>query len=510
MPAPEPDSNDHADPTGRTPDTGSPSTSSGEKPLLAALDRFHDAGALSLALPAHRAARGPLRPSAAPWTGDAAFAADVGMDKGVDDRLRSRGVQERAQALFAEALGADRTWFSTGGSTMSVHVAMLAALHPGETLVMARNGHKSAFAGLVLAGVRPVYVDPVYDDRWQIAHGVEPEALDRVLHAHPEARAAMVFTPTYYGVSSDVAGLAEVAHAHDVPLLTDDAWGLDHAFCDRFPSTALAAGADLSIGSVHKTLDSLGQTSVLSVRGDRVDRARVDLALELEQSTSASTLLLASIDAARERFARDGERLLGAALDRARRLRRELAAVDGLVVLDEDSVRDCAGVVALDPTHVSVDVTGLGLTGFAVADRLRDRFGIHVELADHRRVMALVSVADGDRELDRFREALEAVAADPGPPVTVPEVPRTARLRMPTVALPRDAVLGRTEMVDREQAVGRVCAEMICPYPPGIPVTAPGERLSGEALRYLGAVVAAGGVVQGAVDPTLTQVRVAV
>jgi arginine decarboxylase len=478
-------------------------------PIPAALERFHRDGATSLALPAHRAGRGAVRPSAAPWTGDAAFAADVGMDKGVDDRLRAHGVQTHAEALFAEAVGAERTWFSTGGSTMSVHVAMLAACRPGETMVMARNGHKSAFAGLVLAGIRPVYVEPVYDDRWQIAHGVEPEALDRALHAHPEARAAMVFTPTYYGVSSDVAGLAEVAHSHGLPLLTDDAWGLDHAFSDRFPPTAMEAGADLSIGSVHKTLDALGQTSVLSVRGERIDRTRLELALELEQSTSASTLLMASIDAARARFAADGGRLLGAAIDRAAALRETLAAVPGLMVLDEDDVRACPGVIALDPTHVSIDVTGLGLTGFAVADRLREQHGVHTELADHRRIMALVSVADGDRELDRFREALEAVATHPAPSVPIPDVPRTARLRMPTVALPRDAVLGRTEMVERSRAVGRVCAEMICPYPPGIPVTAPGERLSGEALRYLGAVVDAGGVVQGAADPTVATIRVA-
>jgi arginine decarboxylase len=479
-------------------------------PIVSALRRFHDEDTVSVALPPHRAARGGVRPSAAPWLGDAAFAADVGLDKGVDDRRHRGAVLERAQALFAEAVGADRTWFSTAGSTLNVHVAILAAVRPGETLMMARNGHKSAFAGLVLAGARPVYVEPEYDERHRLAHGVDPEALDRALREHPEAKAAMVSTPTYYGVSSDVAALAEVAHAHDVPLMTDDAWGLAHAFSSRFPATALSSGADLAIASVHKSLDALGQTSVLCTRGERIDPARIDLAFELEHSTSASTVLLASIDAARERFAREGEDLLAAALDRAGHLRDALAAVPGLAVLDEDDLRDRAGATALDPTHISIDVTGLGLTGFAAADRLLERSQLHVELADHRRVMVLVSVLDGDRALERCRDAFAALAADPGPPVPIPDVPRPERLRMPTVTLPRDAVLGRTEMVEREQAVGRVCAEMICPYPPGIPVTAPGERLTGEVLDYLGAVVSAGGVMQGAVDPTVSRIRVAV
>jgi arginine decarboxylase len=166
-----------------------------------------------------------VTPDAAAWAGGQAFRADVGMNNGVDNRHQSWQVEPTAMQLFAKSVGADQTLFSTNGSSENVHVAMMAAVRPGETLVLARNGHKSAFAGLVLSGAHPVYVDPVYDERWQIAHGVDPASLGRVLRAHPSAWAVMMFTPTYYGVSADVKALAQICHAHGIPLLTDDAWG---------------------------------------------------------------------------------------------------------------------------------------------------------------------------------------------------------------------------------------------------------------------------------------------
>jgi arginine decarboxylase len=411
--------------------------------------------------------------------------------------------------LFAQAVGADQTLFSTDGSTENVHVAMMTAVRPGETLVMARNGHKSAFSGLVLSGARPVYVDPVYDDRWQLAHGVDPTELERVLDAMPDARAVMLFTPTYYGVSADVRGLAEVAHRRGIPLLTDDAWGLDYSFCSRLPPSAIESGADLAIGSVHKTLNGFGQTSVLSVQGELIDTTRLELVFELEQSTSASALLLSSIDAARRQFQRDGEELLGRAIDHAHRLRETIEQLPGLDLMTED-VCGAPGAMAFDPTHVTFDVVGLGMTGFSAADWLRQHRGIHVELADHRRVMALITYADSQANMDRMSEALRALVtthdgADHGP---IPDVPRPADLRTETVMLPRDAFLGTTELVPWREAPGRVSAEMICPYPPGIPITAPGERLTAEVVDYLEQLAATGVMVEGAADETLEQFRV--
>jgi arginine decarboxylase len=264
-------------------------------PVGDAIRDFHARGDLAFGIPAHRSGTGDVRPDGAEWAGEQAFRADLGMNNGVDNRHQSWQVEPTAMERFAQAVGADQTLFSTNGSSENVHVAMMTAVQPGETLVLAHNGHKSAFAGLVLSGARPVYVDPVYDSVWQVAHGVDPAELDRVLDAHADAKAVMVFTPTYYGVSADVKALAGICHARGLPLMTDDAWGLDYSFCSRLPPSALQSGADLAIGSVHKTLNGFGQTSVLSVQGDRLDTSRLELVFELAQSTSASSLLLSSI-----------------------------------------------------------------------------------------------------------------------------------------------------------------------------------------------------------------------
>jgi arginine decarboxylase len=479
-----------------------------DAPIGEGIVDFHARDALAFGIPAHRAGTGDVVPDAAAWTGMDAFRADPGMNNGVDNRHQSWQVEPKAMELFADAVGADQTLFSTNGSTENVHVAMLTAVRPGETVVMARNGHKSAFSGLVLSGARPVYVDPVYDGRWQVAHGVDPDALRRVLDATPEASAVLMFTPTYYGVSADVAGLAAAAHDHGIPLITDDAWGLDYSFCSRLPESAIASGADLAIGSVHKTLNGFGQTSVLSVQGELIDTARLELVFELEQSTSASSLLLSSIDAARRQFQRDGEELLGRAIDHALRLRAAIEEIPGLDLMPD--VSGGPGAFAFDPTHVTFDVVGLGLTGYSAADWLREHCRIHVELSDHRRLMAIVTYADSDANIDRLIDALQRLAsdhgdADRGP---FPDVPLTADLRMETVMLPRDAFLGSTEMVPWRKAAGRISAEMVCPYPPGIPVTAPGERLTTEVVDYLQQVVAAGAMVEGAADETLAELRV--
>jgi arginine decarboxylase len=478
-------------------------------PIGDAIEAFHERDDLSFGIPAHRSGRGGGTPLATRWTGAEAFRADVGMNKGVDTRHQSWKVEPTAMALFAEAVGADQTMFSTNGSTENVHVAMMAAVRPGESLVMARNGHKSAFSGLVLSGAMPIYVDPDHDPRWQVAHGVDPAKLDQALRDHPEAVAAMVFTPTYYGVSADVAGLADAAHAHGVPLLTDDAWGLDYSFSERLPPSALQSGADLTIGSVHKSLNGLCQTSVISRKGDRIDPDRLSLVFELSQSTSASPLLLSSIDAARHDFAHHGEELLGKALDLALDIRGHLTGISGIAIMG-DQVLDSPGAAYFDPTHISIDVLGLGLTGFQAADWIQHHHGLHLELADQRRVMALITFADTRATATRLIDAITDLASTHAGRQAIQPMAAADldALRMDTVVLPRDAFLGRTEMVPWREAAGRVAAEMICPYPPGIPVVAPGELLTGDVVDYLQQQVAAGAMVEGAADETLAELRV--
>jgi len=482
-------------------------------PIADALENFWERDTLSFGVPAHQGGRGP-EPEAALWAGIEAIRADAPMAHGVDRLDRSWQVQSTAQELFAEATGAQQTLFSTNGSSMSARVAMMAVAGPGETLLMARNGHKSAFAALVLSGANPVYVDPVYDEELEIAHGVEVSAMGAALEAHPEAKAAMVFTPSYYGTSADVRGLAEACHGRSVPLVTDDAWALDYAFVEHpdLPEGALAQGADLAIGSVHKTLSGFSQTSVLSMQGELVDPERLSLCFELEESTSVSTLMLLGIDGARRQFVREGYELLDRAVRMAKLARERLAEeVPELYVVDQEELGSRPGVVGVDPTHLLIDVAPVGLTGYEATHWVLDEHAIAFELMDHRRIMPLITYAHGEEDIERLVVALRDLVDRRGEAGRAPDVrtlPSRAELRTEQAVLPREAFFAPTELVAITEASGRVSAELVTPYPPGIPALAPGEIINEAIVDYFQGTSAAGGFVEGAADPTLRTLRV--
>jgi arginine/lysine/ornithine decarboxylase len=482
-------------------------------PIADAMRAYRERDMLSFAIPAHSGGRGP-QPEFVQWAGADAARFDLPMSHGVDTRDRAWKVQATAQELFAEAIGARKTLFSTNGSTMNAHVAVMTVAGPGETVVMARNGHKSAFAALVLSGARPVYVEPYYDRELALALGPLPGDLRNVLEANPEARAAMVFTPSYYGTSADVSALAGICHERNLPLVTDDAWGLDYDLVGHpgLPQGGLSRGADLAIGSVHKTLTGLSQTSVLSVGSDRIDTTRLELCFELEESTSTSSLLLSAIDGARRQFVREGEQLLDRALSSAQLLRERLAAeVPELRVVSTEDLAARPGVAGVDPCHVLIETAPIGMTGYQADDWLREERQIDVELADHRRILPLISFAHGEPEIDRLVRALkEMVASHAGSRNggRIPELPAGEELRTQQAMLPREAFFSATEHVKPKAAVGRISAELVTPYPPGIPVTAPGEIITDTIVDYLEAFVANGGFVEGAADQALDRFRV--
>src|SRR3954463_1047705 len=331
----------------------------------------------------------------------------------------------------------------------------------------------------------------------------------------------MVFTPSYYGTSGDVAAFAEACHARDLPLVTDDAWALDYAFRGDadLPRGALEQGSDLAIGSVHKTLSGLGQTSVLSVASDRIDSERLTLCFELEESTSASALLLAGIDLARAQFVREGSALLDRAVNSARLLRERLAAeVPELRVVASEELATRPGVAGVDATHVLIETASVGLTGYEADDWLRDERQVDVELVDHRRGMPLVTFAHGEAEGDRLEggaagrvRALRALVderGEPGADTPVKPLPSRAELRTEAAMVPRDAFFSPTEAVKPGDAPGRVSAEWITPYPPGIPAIAPGEVLTEPIVGYLEEGVRNGAFVEGAAAPSLGSCRV--
>ena len=480
-------------------------TSQDAAPIADAIREFWEADRLAFGIPAHGGGRGPV-PEFAQWAGMDAARYDLGISHGVDRRDRSWGVQEAAQQLFAEASGAQQVLFSTNGSSMNVHVALLAVAGENGKVIVARNGHKSVFAGLVVSGAHPIYLDPVYDEELEIAHTPLAADVAAVLDAHPDARAVMIHTPSYYGTSADVRAIAAACHERDRPLVTDDAWGLDYSFGahPQLPESALEQGSDLAIGSVHKTLSGLAQTSVLSVGSDRIDAERLTLCFELEESTSASALLSSSIDGARRQFVRDGDALLGHAVDMAELFRARLAAeVPELRVVSVEELKSRPGVSAVDPTHPLIETASVGLTGYEAEDWLLDHHGITTELHDHRRIMPLITYAHSEDDIGRFVGALrDLVDAKGGEPLER-RFPSRQALRSETVMRPRDAFFLDKEHVKPKDAVGRVSGELVTPYPPGIPAVAPGEVLTEEIVGYLEEVVALGGFVEGATDQRL-------
>jgi len=328
----------------------------------------------------------------------------------VGDVLREpTGCIEEAQDLAAALYGADAAFFAVNGTTGAIHAMLVAALSPGDAVLVPRNVHRSVFGGLVLADARPIYIEPVVDEALGIAHGLSTEAVREACRLHPEAKALLLVSPTYYGVASDVRAIAEIVHAAGMALLVDEAHGAHLAFSDDLPESAIAAGADLVAQSTHKLLGAMTQASLLLLREGRIEKERVQRAMSLLTSTSPNYLLLASLDIARLQMAEAGAAHLARAVGLARKLRREVNAMPGLFSFGEERMGG-AGAFALDPLKLTVTVTGLGLTGAEAAHILRHEHKIEAELFDAQNVLFLLTYADTEESAGRLLAALSSLA----------------------------------------------------------------------------------------------------
>ena len=477
-------------------------------PYLDALVAYGFRGSGRFHVPGHKGGPG-ADPGLRFAVGDRALAVDVPQDVEGIDVGPSPTPFERAERLAAEAYGAGRTWFLTNGATQGNHALCLALAPLGARVVAQRNSHASVVDGLVLSGGLPSFVAPEYDDDLGMAHGVAPEALARALAKAPDARAAFIVSPTYYGLAADVAGCAEVAHAAGVPLVVDQSWGPHFGFHPDLPRGALSEGADAVLTSTHKIVGSLTQSAMLHVaEGGLVDAEAVARAIRLTRSTSPSSLLFASLDAARRQLAVHGEALLHETLRAIRHAREKLDGIDGVAVIGPEMVGR-PGVAGWDPLRIVLDVRGTGCTGYEVADAVKHSYDVQPELATQATIVLLVGIAEQPVALERVAGDLEEVVKRIYRPGVVPAViAPPAALEQQMAVAPRDAFLGDAEVVAIEQAVGRISCESIAGYPPGIPALLPGERITEETLGYLQAIVAAGSRLHGASDPALRSINV--
>ena len=483
-------------------------------PYLDALVAHGFRGSTRFHVPGHKGGPG-ADPGLRSALGANALALDLPQDLEGIDLGPSPTPYERAELLAAEAYGAGRTWFLTNGATQGNHALSLALAPLGAHAVVQRNSHASVIDGMVLSGGVPHYVAPTYDDELGMAHGVTPEALREALaeaaEAGTPARAAFIVSPTYYGLAADVEGCARAAHEAGAALVVDQSWGPHLGFHPALPPSALSLGADAVLTSTHKIVGSLTQSAMLHLGStDRIDPAAVARVVRLMRTTSPSSLLLASLDAARRQLAIHGEAMLDRTLKAAAQAREAIDAIPGCSVVGEDLV-GAPGVAGWDPLRIVTDVRATGCTGYELATALRNSHDVQVELATQA-TFVLVLGADQPREpLERFTHDFAQIVAREARPGDAGALARSpAALRNEVAATPREAFLGETEVVDVERAAseGRISAEAIAGYPPGIPALLPGERITTELVAYLRELTAAAARLHGASDPAFRSITV--
>lgn len=484
-----------------------------QTPYLDALSAYAARSPARLHVPGHKGGQG-ADPALMEAIGERALSMDVpaltyGIDVGIDPTPF-----EAAQRLAAEAWGAERAWFLINGASQGNLAAGLALAHRGSEVVVQRNAHSSTIDALILSGLRPTFVAPELDSELGIAHCLTPETLRAALEAAPAAVAAWAVSPTYFGAVADIRSLVEVAHDRGVPLVVDEAWGAHMAFHEALPEHALAAGADLVISSTHKIVGSLTQSAMLHLghgAGALIGADTVDRAVTLTESTSPNSLLFASLDAQRRQAAVHGRELLEHTMGALAEARDEIRAIEGLDVLDE-RLAGRPGVHAYDPLRLAVDVRGVAANGYELAALLREIDDINLELYGQNVLVAVFGMGErGLEEASRLVEALRTAVArvglEPaGASASFAAAPPWGELAM----TPREAYLGSQEVVPAAEAVGRIAAESLATYPPGIPNVLPGERLTAETLAYVQRTLELGGSVRGASDRLLRTVRVVV
>ena len=471
-------------------------------PIFEALRAFSKERVVPFDVPGHKHGKG--NPELTEFLGQATMDADVNSMKPLDNLCHPVSVIHDAEVLAAQAFGAAHAFFMVSGTTGSVQAMILSVCKRGDKIIMPRNVHRSAINALVLCGAVPVYVNPGVDPQLGIALGMSLADVERAIEANPDAKAVLVNNPTYYGVCSDLRSIVKLAHAHGMRVLADEAHGTHFSFSDALPVSAMAAGADMAAVSMHKSGGSLTQSSLLLI-GPAMNEGHVRQIINLTQTTSGSYLLLSSLDISRRNLALRGKESFAKVAKMAEYARDEINAIGGYYAYGKDLING-GSVYDFDVTKLSVYTRDIGLAGIEVYDLLRDEYDIQIELGDIANILAYISIGDRIQDIERLVGALADIkrlySKDPA------SMLNTEYINPKVLVSPQTAFYSEKTRLPIRETSGRICAEFVMCYPPGIPILAPGELITDEIIEYVLYAKEKGCSMQGTEDPAVEYLNV--
>ncbi len=471
-------------------------------PIYEALEKFGKMRVVPFDVPGHKRGRG--NPELTRLLGERCVSMDVNSMKPLDNLCHPVSVIREAEMLAAQAFGAAHAFLMVGGTTSAVQSMILTVAKRGEKIILPRNVHRSVMGAMVLCGAVPVYVNPECDHRLGIPLGMSVEAVKRAVEENPDAKAILVNNPTYYGICSDLKSIVEIAHNHGMLCLADEAHGTHFYFSDELPISAMAAGADMAAVSMHKSGGSLTQSSLL-LGGPAMHEGYVRQIINLTQTTSGSYLLLSSLDISRRNLALRGEEAFKRVAGLARYARKEINIIGGYYAYGRELINGDS-VFDFDETKLSVNTLEVGLAGIEVYDLLRDEYDIQIEFGDLGNILAYLSIGDRSRDIERLVSALAEIRRrfekDPAGLMKQEYID-------PEVAVsPQDAFYADKESLPIMETDGRICSEFVMCYPPGIPILAPGERITKDILDYIQYAKEKGCSMTGPEDPDIERLNV--
>ena len=472
-------------------------------PIYEALEKFRKMRVVPFDVPGHKRGRG--NPELVALLGEKCVGMDVNSMKPLDNLCHPVSVIREAEELTAEAFGAAHAFLMVGGTTSAVQAMILSVAKRGEKIILPRNVHRSVMGAMVLCGAVPVYVNPECDSRLGIPLGMKVSEVEKAILANPDAKAILVNNPTYYGICSDLRSIVKLAHEHGMLCLADEAHGTHFYFGENMPVSAMAAGADMAAVSMHKSGGSLTQSSVL-LCGPAMHEGYVRQIINLTQTTSGSYLLLSSLDISRRNLALRGKEAFAGVVRMAEYARREINNIGGYYAYSRELINGDS-IYDFDVTKLAVNTLDIGLAGIEVYDLLRDEYDIQIEFGDLGNLLAYLSIGDRERDVDRLVGALSEVRRRFGKKDKA-NLMKQEYIDPEVAVSPQDAFYADKESLPLRETEGRVCSEFVMCYPPGIPILAPGERITGPILDYIEYAKEKGCSMTGPEDPDILRLNV--